>query len=123
MSKECIGIRLLSTTWANIGTLANEVGNTKRCLPYSIILEGELCDAAQDLQRCITPLMHLKGDDILEALLLGAAGNEPRTSLTMAEETALLGDDPTPQGAQMITTHPSNHPEETHEPKGAAELE
>ena len=73
---------------------------------------GVLCDMAWDPQRCMVPLMHLKEDDIMEASLLGAADNEPRASHTPAEDAALLGNDPTSQEAQ-ITTHPSNHSEET----------
>ena len=53
----------------------------------------------------MAPLMHLERDDILEALLLGATDNEPGTSLMLAEEATLLGNDPTPQ------------------PEGAAKLE
>ena len=67
-----------------------------------------LCDVAWDLQRYMVPLMHLKGDDILEASLLRATDNEPGASLTHAEEAALQGDDPTPQEAQGIITHPSD---------------
>ena len=48
------------------------------------IPSGVLCDAAQDLQRCMAPFMCLKGDDILEASLLGANDNEPGTSLSLA---------------------------------------
>ena len=51
------------------------------------------------------PLMCLKGDDVLEALLLQATDNEPGTSLTLAEEATLFGENPTPQEAQETTTH------------------
>ena len=54
--------------------------------------------------------MYLKGDDILEVLLLEATDNEPGASLTLAEEPTLLGKDPTPQEAQETTTHPPDHP-------------
>ena len=70
----------------------------------------------------MAPLTQLKGDDILEALLLGATNNKSGTSPTMAEEASLLGNDPTPQGAWMITTCPSDC-QETPKPKGAAKLE
>ena len=68
-------------------------------------------------------LMCLKGDDILKTSLLGATDNEPGMSPTPAEEATLVGDNPIPQGAQAITTHPSDYPEETPEPKGAAKLD
>ena len=66
------------------------------------------------------PLMHLQGDDMLEASLLGAADNKPGMSSILAEEAVLLGD-PTPQVTHAATTHPSDCPEETPEPKGTAE--
>ena len=53
-----------------------------------------LCNVVRDHQRCMEPLMYLKGDDILEALLLEATDNEPGASPTPAEEAALLGKDP-----------------------------
>ena len=50
-----------------------------------------LCDAAWDLQRCMVPLMHLEGDEIMEALLLGPADDRPGMSPTLEEEAVLLG--------------------------------
>ena len=82
-----------------------------------------LCNVAWGLQRCMAPLIHLKEDDILDALLLRAADDEPGMSPTPVEEAALLGNAPTPQRAQAITAHPSDHPEETPKPKGVAKLE
>ena len=52
---------------------------------------GVLCNAAPELQRCMAPLMCLNGDEIVEASLLEPMGNEPRNSLTLEEEAALLG--------------------------------
>ena len=76
---------------------------------------------AEDLQRCMEPLMQLKGDD-MEASLLEAADNEPGESLTLTEEATLLGKDPSPQEVQETTTHPPDYQEETHDAKGAAGL-
>ena len=95
----------------------------QHCVEKLGVPSGVLCDAVDDLQRCMAPLMCLKGDDIFEASLLGATDNESRMSPTWAEEAALLGDDPTPQGTQVITTCPSSYPEETPKTEGAAELE
>ena len=61
--------------------------------------------------------------DILEASLLRAPDNEPGMSPNLAEEATLLGDDPALQGVQAVTTHPSNHPQETPKCKDAAKLE
>ena len=58
-----------------------------------------LCSMVRDLQRCRKPLMHLEGDDILEASLLEAANNKPGALLTLAEEAALLGKESTPRGS------------------------
>ena len=78
------------------------------CAEKSGLPPGMLCDIVKDLQRCMEPLMCLKGDDILEALLVKAADNEPRASFTPAEEASLMGEDPTSQEAQetypLLTT-------------------
>ena len=63
-----------------------------------------LCDVAWDLQRCMVPLMHLQGEDILETLLLRATDDDPRASPTLAEVATLLGNGPTSQEAWEITT-------------------
>ena len=60
---------------------------------------GDLCNAAQDLQRCMVPLMHLEGVEIVEASQLGLADDRPQMSPTLAEEAVLLGDEPEPQEA------------------------
>ena len=39
-----------------------------------------LCNAAQDLQRCMAPLMWLDRDEIVETLLLGPTDDGPGTS-------------------------------------------
>ena len=62
--------------------------------------------------------MHLGGDEIVEALLLGPADNGLRTSPTPEEEAVLLGDKQEPQGA---STFPCEHPEETPEPEEPVE--
>ena len=82
-----------------------------------------LFDAAWNLQRSMAPLMHLKGDDILEAWLLGATDNEPGASLTPAEESTLLGAIILHPRKLRKLPHPSDHLEETPKPKGAARLE
>ena len=66
--------------------------------------------------------MCLKGDAILEALLLEPVDNELRASLTMAEEATLLGEDPASQEAWETTRHSPDHPEETPKTEGAAWL-
>ena len=82
---------------------------------------GVLCSTVRDLQRCMKPLMCLKGDNVLEALLFGATDNEPGVSLILAEAT-LLGGDSAPQEVQEIITHPPYHQEETPESEAAAEV-
>ena len=52
----------------------------------------------------MVPLMHLEGDEIVEASLLGPPDNGPRISPTLEEEAVLLGDDPEPQEVQEATT-------------------
>ena len=54
----------------------------------------------------MSTLMHLDGDEIVEALLLGPADNGPRMSPTAEEEAVLLGNEPEPLGAQEATTCP-----------------
>ena len=66
------------------------------------------------------PLMHLKGDDIVEALLLEATDNKLGAFQTLAEEAALLSEDPTPHEAWETTTFPPDHPEDIPKPKGTA---
>ena len=65
-----------------------------------------LCDAAQDLQRCMALLMWLDRDEIVEASLLGPADNGPRAPATLEEEDVLLGDELELQEAQEATTSP-----------------
>ena len=99
------------------------VRTPQHCVQKLGVPSEVLCDAAWNLQRCMVPLMHLKGEDILGTSLLGAADNEHGMSLTLEEEATLLGDDAKSQEAWEITTHPPNHPEETPMPKSAARLE
>ena len=68
------------------------------------------------------PLMYLKGDNVLETLLLEATDNEPGASLTPAEEAALFGEDPASQEAQGTTTCPPDHLKETPEFKVTARV-
>ena len=65
----------------------------------------------------MAPLIHLEGDEILEASLLGPTDDGPRLSLTLGEEAVLLGDEPEPEEA---TTFPCECPE-TPEPEEPAE--
>ena len=94
-------------TGGNLGTglssamLGREVGDASQ----------SSCNAAWDLQRCMAPLMHLEGDEIMETSLLRPMDNGPWTP---AEEAVLLGDEPEPQ---LATAHPCEHMEET--PKDA----
>ena len=90
----------------------------QHCAERSRMPSRVLCDAAWDLQRCMVPLMHLEGDEIVEALLLGPTDDGPRTSPTLAEEAVLLGDEPEPQEA---TTFPCEHLEETPKPEEPVE--
>ena len=76
-----------------------------------------LCNEAWNLQRCMAPLMHLEGDEMVEALLLGSTNNGPRMSPTPEEEAVLLGDELEPQEAQEGTIFPLEHPGETPNPK------
>ena len=57
------------------------------------MLTGVLYDVVQELQMCMAPLMNLNGDDIVEALLLEAMRNEPRTCPIPEEEATLLGEE------------------------------
>ena len=81
-----------------------------------------LCSMVRDLQRCMEPIMCLKGEDILEASLLRATDNEPGASPILVEETTLLGKDPTPQEAQEAITCSPDFPEETPKPKVTARV-
>ena len=70
---------------------------------------GVLCNVAQDHQRCMVPLMHLEGDEIVEASLLRPADDEPGMSPTPAEEAVLLKDEPEPQETQEAAALPNEH--------------
>ena len=78
---------------------------------------GALCIVAQELQKCMAPLMNLNGDDIVEASLLELIGNELRTSPTLEEDAALLGEElkppEVPEAAGSLHKCP-----ETSEPEG-----
>ena len=60
---------------------------------------GVLCNATRDLQRCMTPLMHLDADKIVEASLLGLQDEGSRMLQTSQEEAVLLEKGPEAQGA------------------------
>ena len=68
-----------------------------------------LCNAAHDLQRCMAPLMHLDGDEIVEASLLGPTVNGLGMSPT-PEEAVLLGNEMEPLEAQEATMCPCECP-------------
>ena len=53
---------------------------------------GVLCEAARELQWCMTPLLALNRDEIVEASLLQSLEGECGTSPMSEEEAALLGD-------------------------------
>ena len=63
------------------------------CTEVSGARTGVLCDSAQELQRCMAPLMTLSGDNIVEASLLKHTGEEHGRSPTLEEVAALLGKD------------------------------
>ena len=69
----------------------------------------------------MAPLICLDGDEIVKALLLGPAGDGPRTSPTLEEEAVLLEDEPEPQEAKEATTFSCEHPEETPKPEEPVE--
>ena len=52
---------------------------------------GVLCGAVRELQQCMAPLMTIKGDDVMEASLLGPKEEEPGPSPTPEGEAALPG--------------------------------
>ena len=83
---------------------------------------GVLCSTVRDLQRCKEPLMCLKGDDVLEALLLKATDNESGASPTLAEEATLLGEDLAHQEAWETNTCPPDHPENIPKPEATARV-
>ena len=58
---------------------------------------------------CMVPLIHLDGDEIVEALLLGPTDNGPGMFPTTEEEAVLLGDVLEHQEAQKATTYPCEH--------------
>ena len=78
------------------------------CAERSGTPPGVLCNAAQDLQRCMASLMQLEGDEIVRALLLGPVDNRPRVPPTSEEEALPHGDELEPQEAQEDTTSPLN---------------
>ena len=82
----------------------------QHCAERSGMPPTVLCHAAWDLQRCMVPLIHLDGDEIVETLLLGPTDNAPGTSPTPEEEAVLLGDEPECLEAQEATMCPK--PEE-----------
>ena len=53
---------------------------------------GVLCDAVQELQRCMAPLLALIGDGIIEASILSPIAGEYGAFPTPEEESTLLGD-------------------------------
>ena len=83
------------------------------CAEQSGMPPGVLCNAALDLQRCMVPLMHLEGDEIVEASLLGPTYDRPRMSPMLAEENVLLGDELGASGGLGGYHIPCEHLEET----------
>ena len=69
-----------------------------------------LCEAAQDLQRCMAPLMWLDSDEIIEASLLGPAYNRPITTPTTEEEVVFLGEESELQEGYQISLWASQNP-------------
>ena len=114
------GARDLRETWKEETLVLARV--LQYCAERLAAPPGVLCSMVRDLQRCMEPLMHLKGDDILEASLLEAADNEPGASLTLAEEATLLGKDPTPWEAWETTICPPDCLKEIPEPKVTARV-
>ena len=72
------------------------VQTLQECAEVSQAKTGILCEADMELQQCITPLMTLKGDDIVEAILLRPTRGEPGPSPTTEEKTTLLGKEDEP---------------------------
>ena len=62
-------------------------------------------------------MMHLEGDEIVEALLLGPTDDRPRTSPTLEEEAVPPGNEPEPQEAIQFPCKHSEIPK----PKEPAE--
>ena len=90
------------------------------CAEESEFPAGVLCDAVQELQWCMTPLLVLNGNEIVEALLLRPIEGECRTSPTPEEEATLLGDIKCkirheielPQGPEQLDIHEQGQPAE-----------
>ena len=61
------------------------------CAERSEMLTGILCDSAQELQKCMAPLMILSKDDIVKASLLKPTEEECETYPPPEEEAILLG--------------------------------
>ena len=74
------------------------------CAERSRMPPKVLYDAALDLQRCMALLMHLEGDEIVEALLPGPADDIPNTG----ERGCTPGEEPEPQ---VANTFPCEHQE------------
>ena len=64
------------------------------CAERSGMLNGVLCNSARELQRCMAPLMHLSGNEIVEASLLGPTSDKHGTFPTLEEEATILGEEP-----------------------------
>ena len=78
----------------------------RACTERSGALTGFLSDAAWELQKCMAPLIHLNGDDIVEASLLETTGEECEMSPMLDVEATLLGKNMSHQRPQRLL-HPS----------------
>ena len=73
------------------------------CTEASGSKTGILCEAARELQRCMSPLMTLNGDDVVEASLLRPIEEESGPFPTPEEGTTLLGEEDGPFGVSDPT--------------------
>ena len=80
-----------------------------------------LCEVAQDLQRCMVPLMFLYRDEIVEFSLFRPMSKEHRTSSTPQEGIVLLGTEPPSQKSQEIATLLCIYQKDTPKPKDTVE--
>ena len=80
----------------------------QECAEASGAKTGILCEAARELQQCMTPLMSLNGEGVVEASLLRPTGEELGPSPTLEEENILLGEGDGPLG---VPDHIPRHAE------------
>ena len=70
---------------------------------------GVLCESAQELQKCMAPLMAFSSDKIVKASFLRPTGEEHKTSPTPEEETTLLDEVEPPQVPEQLQVHELVH--------------